>query len=193
MRLAKKFSAFGLDYRFIKEDDLYLLFKYRNDIHIKHFFGDKGELSLNVIRFWYKRIENSTTTIPYMVEKDKKELAYMEIKNIDYDKKESEFGIYIFNADNYGSGISEKIALCWDIILKKLNISTSYSRIYEKNIRSIKFFEKIGGVFDRYDGNYIILKHDYKNESKVMINIATKLNVLDEYDNLINSNLIMHM
>ncbi len=184
----RNISAFGINCKIISKNDLALICKYRNCEHIRYFMDDQREVSLNVLNFWHTKIENKKNILPYIVSNNKNSVAYMEIKNIKLDEKTAEFGIFIFSRDDYGTGLSERIALCWEIILKKIGITTCYSHISNENIRSINFFKKIGGVLDKCEGNYIILKHEKTTRRNALREIALKLNLFDEYCELLSSN-----
>lgn len=181
------FYAFGIRCKILDEEDLPLLYKWRNEEDIRKFMDDGRFVSMQVIKFWYRKIYNKNTVFPYIVYIENMPCAYIEIKNIDYTKSIAELGIYIFGNKYIGKGIAEKTALCWEIFLAKINIKTAFTCIHSNNSRSIAFFEKIGGVRTHSRGNFFIYTHDEEKRRESIIKIAKKYNVEQEFLYLLNS------
>ncbi len=174
-------TAFGITCKILCRDELPLIFQWRNSDDVRYFMEDNRFVSNEVLSFWFENIQNKNSIYPYIVCLDNIPCAYMEIKNINYDDKFGEFGIFLFGKKYFGTGIAERIALCWEILMTKLGIKTSISRIHANNIRSIKFFQKIGGVFKYKEGNILVFEHEFVRRRISLEKIARRLGRYDEY------------
>lgn len=58
--------------------------------------------------------------------------------------KKGEFGIFLFGNTYFGTRIAERIALCWEVIMKRIDVETGISQKHRENARSINFFKKLG-------------------------------------------------
>lgn len=174
-------AAFGITCKVLCDEDLPLIVTWRNIDEIRFFMEDDRLISKATINFWFASIKNKNTQIPYIVKFNDISCGYMEIKNIDCRQKTGEFGIFLFGKEYFGAGIAERIALCWEIILKKTGIETGFSRIHAENTRSIKFFTKIGGEFSHRDGKFFIFKHTLAKRRASLKHIAKRLHLEEEF------------
>lgn len=141
---------------------------------------DDRLISKQKIHFWFFHMRNKSTHIPYIVKQQNKPCGYREIKSIDYTKK-GEFGIFLFGNTYFGTGIAERIALCWEVIMKRIDVETGISRRHRENARSINFFKKIGGEFNYRVGNFLFFQHSLAKRRKALEEIANALDVTDEF------------
>ena len=174
-------KSFGITCKILCEEDLPLIVKWRNIDEIRMFMEDDRLVSKSTIDFWFSKIRNKNIHIPYIVKKENKPCGYMEIKNIDYAQKIGEFGIFLFGNKYVGTGIAERIALCWEIIMSRIGVEVGLSRIHVENTRSINYFRKIGGEFNYQDGNFLVFKHPLAKRRKALEKIASALHVRDEF------------
>ena len=175
------FFVFGIRCKILDEKDLQLLYKWRNEEEISKFMDDRRFVSMQVLKFWYKKIYDKDITFPYIIYIENVPCAYIEIKNIYYVQSIAELGIYIFGNQYIGKGIAEKAALCWEILLAKLKIKTAFTYIHSDNIRSIAFIEKIGGIRTHSRGNFFVYTHEKEKRRKSLMRIAKKYNVEQEF------------
>lgn len=177
------FTAFGITCKILCRTDLPLIFQWRNSDDVRYFMEDDRFVSNEVLSFWFENIQNKNYIYPYIVYLDNIPCAYMEIKNINIkcNDKVGEFGIFLFGKKYFGTGVAERIALCWEILMAKLGMKTCISRIHTNNIRSIKFFQKIGGVFKYKEDNILIFEHEFARRSIALAKIAKNIGRYDEY------------
>jgi len=178
------FNIFGINCKIVDESNINLLLFYRNKDYIREVVGDSRPVTLEVLIFWLKKVYQSNNNLPYIVYIKDNPVAYMELKNINYNKNIYEVGIFLFDKKYFGTGLAERIALSWEFICFKKNISTYYSKILKNNIRSINFFKKIGGVYLRQDDIFFVLEHNFENRIKSLKLVASRLGLLDEYKSL---------
>lgn len=88
---------------------------------------------------------------------------------------------FLFGNTYFGTRIAEKIALCWEVIMKRIDIETGISQKHRENARSINFFKKIGGEFNYRDGNFLFFQHSLAKRRKALEEIANALHVRDEF------------
>lgn len=182
-------TAFGITCRILCRDELSLIFQWRNNDYVRYFMEDDRFISREVLNFWFSTICNKTSIFPYIVFLKDIPCGYMEIKNINYIEETGELGIFLFGQEYFGTGVAQKVALCWEILMKKIGIKTCISRIHTNNARSIKFFQKIGGVFKYKEGNILIFEHEPPRRRIALEKIARCLGRYDEYIKIFHDNL----
>lgn len=149
-------DAFGISLRCLQEADIQMLCKWRNNDNIRLYMEDSRHVSSEVMNFWIRKIHKNNSTYPYISYYSNKPIGYVEIKNINYNNKSCEGGLFLFRNKYIGTGISYNIALCREIVMHKLNLKTLISKIHKNNTRSINFCKKYGGEYSEKEGDFIV-------------------------------------
>lgn len=184
-----RITAFGITCKLLCRNELPLVFQWRNSDDVRYFMEDDRFVSNEILNFWFSSICKKTSIFPYIVFLENTPCGYMEIKNIDYIEKIGELGIFLFGKKYFGTSVAQKVALCWEILMKNIGIKTCISRIHGNNFRSIKFFQKIGGVFRYKEGNMCIFEHEFQRRRRALEKMARSLGQYDEYIKLLHDDL----
>lgn len=129
---------------------------WRNSEHVAKYFKI-SHISEEQHKNWLKSLNNNNpTNIAFIISKDDNFIGVTYFHSIDYEKKEADWGIYIYEQNLRGCGIG-KIVLeeCLQYAKNILNMSFVYLDVLKKNNRAIKLYEKLG--FERInsdDKNY---------------------------------------
>ena len=90
-------------------------------------------------------------------------LGTISLKNIDYNAKNAEYAIS-FRKDAHGTGASQ---FATREILKyafeRLELERVYLNVINKNVRAIKFYEKMGFVYEGTFRNHVLINHELEN------------------------------
>lgn len=176
------FSGFDITLKKIVAADLPLLYEKRNSHDLMQYMADKREVTLPVLEFWLKKAEIYGTTFPFFAYYNDEPIAYLELKDCNYQDGICEDGIFLFNNPNLGKGFGSRIYLCREKLLLSLNLCNVISNIHQDNKRSINFFKKLGADFLYIKNGFLVYRQEYRRRIKALEQIAQDLNLLEEFN-----------
>lgn len=182
-------SAFGIELRQLKEEDIPLLCYWRNQPEIRSFMGHDRIISQKALQVWLRIVSVNDKFWPYIAYLNGKPIAFTELKYVDYSLASCEDGIFLFGKSLWGTGLSCQIILCRELIMKALGLQTQFSKVHKDNIRSIHFCSKYGGELLRTEGCFHIYKYEFKRRRTHLCKIAATLQMSDSFERFLGMGL----
>lgn len=179
--LASTFSGFGVELKKLRPTDLPLLCTYRNTDDVLRHMEDGRKVPLPVLEFWFKKVEASGSTFPFLAFLEEKPIAYVDVRNCDYRRFCCEDGIFLFDSSRLGSGLGSRIWLCREQVLRALDIRDVFSSIRPENRHSVRFFEKMGAKFIGRDKGLLRFRQAQAPRLAALRRAAARLNLSEEY------------
>lgn len=146
--------------RLVEERDLPLLCRWRNDAEVRPFMDDCREVTPQVMSIWLNRQRTGESALAYICYAGQKPIGYTELKNIDWKAGCCEGGMFLFGKEYMGTGLASAIALCREVIMGTLGLTTMMSRVRSGNLRGIKFCQKYGGFRKGGDADFLLFLHE---------------------------------
>ncbi|MBE6333918.1 MAG: GNAT family N-acetyltransferase [Bacteroidales bacterium] len=150
----------------LSEEKIELVRYWRNQKEIQQFMEYREYISEKMQRDWFRKINNENNYY-FILSVDNEDIGLMNIKNIDYQKKNGEKGSLIWNPKYRNKGIG-KIAnvLLIKFAFEELKLEYLYIHILEGNIRSqmlnLKFgFELVKNQENIQNKLYILNKENF--------------------------------
>jgi len=132
-------------------EDLETLTVWNFDPEIAKYFSQRPEKNHNLQVKWMQNLLQSETKRKFIVIDNQSSLAIgvVGFMHIDTENKNAEIGITIGNKKYWGKPHGkEALNSCLHFGFLELNLHIIYSRVFENNLRAIRFFEKAGFTAD---------------------------------------------
>lgn len=181
-----RISGFGVELRFVTDADLPLLCHWRNTPDIRLFMEDQRMVTPKIMQVWLSRVDGGATAYAYVSYFKGKPVGFLEVKRIDHTSHSCEGGMFLFSKQYIGSGLGFYLALCREILLIKLHLSTLISRVHYLNKRSIEFCKGFGAEFSHQDGHFYVYVSERNNRHEKMQKVAQRLKFEKEWESLIS-------
>ena len=131
----------------ITYEDTELIVKWRNQENVIKYFFYRGEFTKESHERWIKERIEKGEVVQFMVcmKDDDRPLGCTYIRDIDYENKKAEYGVFIGEEDARGHGIGKEILkLTVDYAFKELKLHRIYARVRETNMPSLYSFLHCG-------------------------------------------------
>ena len=119
-------SNYGVTLRRLTEDKIEMIRNWRNDPKIAQYMEYKEYISPEMQKKWFDKINNDNNYY-FLIVVDNKEIGLINIRDIDYEKREGEGRIYIYDDEYLNSDISfRSVLLLFDFGFEKLGLEVHY-------------------------------------------------------------------
>lgn len=161
----------------LTHDKIEMVRQWRNSPKIQQYMEYRQEITPEMQESWYKKIITSGKDFFFIIEFEEKEVGLINIKDVDFDKKEGEPGIFIWDDEflNCGASIRASLArndFAWDT----LKLERLVSHVLSDNRRAIRYnkmqgFKIAPNQENVYNQKYILEKKDALNAKEKLVNI----------------------
>lgn len=164
-------TKYGITLRRLTEDKIEMIRQWRNDPKIQQYMEFKDYITPEMQAAWFKRINNDNNYY-FIIVYEGKEVGLINVKDVDYEQKTGEPGIFIYDDDCLDSDVAIRASLCMgDFIWNVLQMEKMYIHIMRDNIRAIKYNSLFGykladgqeGVMNQL---YVLTREDVKNNKR---------------------------
>lgn len=165
-------TNYGITLRRLTEDKIEMVRQWRNDPKIQQYMEYRDYITPEMQAAWFKRINNDSNYY-FLIIWEGKEVGLINIKDIDYDKKTGEPGIFIYDDKYLNSDVAMRASLCRDdFIWDVLKLEQLYIHILRNNVRAIKYnlykgYKLVGGQEEVLNQLYVLTKEDAQNNKKI--------------------------
>jgi len=135
----------------ISYEDTDLILQWRNGYDVKRFFLHQNDISREEHLNWLenKVFKGYVSQFIICLRETETPIGSIYIRDIDYEKKQGEYGIYIGEIAEHGKGYGQEasrllIGYAFDV----LDLELLYLRVLSSNIRAISSYKKLGFVLD---------------------------------------------
>lgn len=175
--------GYGVTLRRLTEDKIELVRRWRNDPKIQQYMDYKEYITPEMQKAWFHRINNEHNFY-FIIEYEGKEIGLINIKDVDYEKKTGEPGIFIWDDDYLNSDASMRASCCQgDFIWNELKLDSLYVHILRSNKRAIRMnlhrgFELAPGQENRELQKYVLTRESMLKAQQRRLKIKELLSKL---------------
>ena len=161
-----KLEKYGVTLTRLTHNKIEMVRNWRNDPKISKFMEFRDYITPEMQEKWFQKIDNDNNFF-FIIEYERKEIGVSNIKDIDYEQKTGEGGIYIYDDTYLNSDVAFRVSLCiCDFFFEKLNLNRKIAHILNDNKKAIKYnlmlgFEKQPNQEDIYNQLYYLEKENY--------------------------------
>ena len=174
-------EAFGITMKEVNEADLPLVHKWRNHPENLPFMSKPVPISLHALQIWLDKVRSDHSSLPFIVSFRAVPVAFMEIKNIDWQNSCAEGGMFLFGSHLAGTGISLRTALAREFLLQMAGLDILISRINIINEKSKKFCKSFGARYCGTEKEFDIYISDSSMRLHGLKRIAAAIKCEDEF------------
>lgn len=166
-------EGYGVKLKRLTHDKIELLRQWRNDPKIQQYMIYRETITPEMQEKWFQKINNDHNFY-FIIEYEGKEIGCINIKDVDYEKKCGEPGIFIYDDEYLNSDVAIRASFCLgNFVWKDLNLEYEYIHIVATNHGAIKYNEMIGfklcpEYVDKENMKFILSREDAKHPTKLI-------------------------
>jgi UDP-4-amino-4,6-dideoxy-N-acetyl-beta-L-altrosamine N-acetyltransferase len=154
-----RISKYGITLIRLTEDDLELLRTKRNSAEVNAYMEYREYITQEMQTAWYSTINNSNNFY-YIIEYKSEKIGLVNDKNIDWEHKISEGGLFIWDARYVNSIVPLLVSyLVIEIAFYVLGWDKSFIKVLRSNKRAVDFNSSLGFTIldDEADVDYLLM------------------------------------
>lgn len=157
--------GYGITLNRLTLEKIELLRNWRNDPKIQQYMEYRGYITSEMQHKWFESINNEHNYYFIITIKDK-EIGLVNLKNVDYERKCAEPGIFIYEDTflNGDTGIRAAL-LNTDFAFENLNLDFLYGHVLKNNKRAIRFNSIFGYELSSGQDNVLNQLYTLKKET----------------------------
>jgi len=137
-------SNYGVLLQRLTLDKIEMIRNWRNDAKISQYMEFKEYITPEMQKKWFDKINNDDNYY-FIIQVDNKEVGLINIKDIDYNIKEGEAGIFIYDDEYLNSEVAFKaVFVLFDYCFYKLKLEKIKAHILKTNKRAVKYNMSLG-------------------------------------------------
>jgi RimJ/RimL family protein N-acetyltransferase len=159
-------QGYGITLKRLTLDKIEMLRNWRNDPKIQQYMEYREYITPEMQRQWFDRINNEHNYY-FIISIDNNEIGLVNLKDIDYERKCAEPGIFIYEDAYLNGDVGIRAALLnTDFAFQTLNLDFLYGHVLKSNKRAIRFnsvfgYELSSGQDDVMNQLYTLKKEVY--------------------------------
>lgn len=135
---------YGVTLRRLTHDKIEMLRQWRNDPKIQQFMFYREKITPEMQEKWFQNVNNDNNFY-FIIEYQSKEIGLIDIKDIDYEKKCGEPGLFIYADEYLNSDVAIRASLCMDDwVWDSLGLNYQHIEVVRTNIQAIKYNRMLG-------------------------------------------------
>lgn len=128
----------------LKEEDSELLREWRNSTKISQFMEYREYITPEMQKAWFETVNNNNN-LYFMVELAGKKIGIFNAKDIDWENKTFESGVFLWDESLWNTETPLKVVITFaDFGFRFIHDFTVYARILKSNQRAIRFNTQLG-------------------------------------------------
>ncbi|MDR3057776.1 MAG: GNAT family N-acetyltransferase [Prevotella sp.] len=132
-------DKYGVILNRLTHDKIEMVRNWRNDPKISQYMEFREYITPEMQEKWFKTINNDNNFF-FIIEYQDKEVGLVDLKNIDYQLKTGEAGIFIYDNDYLNGIVPFCSLLClYDFFFETLKMEKVMAHVLRDNKRAIKF------------------------------------------------------
>lgn len=174
-----RFVKYGITLRRIVEDDIELIRQWRNSKPIQQNMHFREHISKSMQLKWFRSIDN-INNFYYIIEYKGNKVGLFNEKNIDWENRTSETGLFIADEKLINTPIPVLASLCLsEIGFKIVQGEKSFIHILKDNHKAIEYSLSFGYVLCEGQENkelqlYVLTKENFEKKGNRLLNAANK-------------------
>lgn len=173
-------QKFGITLRRLGTADLELVREMRNSDGISRFMLYKQHITCEMQQKWFKSIDN-TNNFYFIIEYLGEKIGLVNDKDIDWENKTSEGGLFIWDERYRNSIIPLFVSVCIiEMAFYVLNWEKSVIKVLKSNKQAVDYNLKLGFIiqndFDDQTVQMVLTRENYELKAKKLTEAAMTLN-----------------
>lgn len=151
----------------LTHDKIEMLRQWRNDPKIQQYMFYREYITPEMQERWFANL-NQQRNYYFIIEYEGKEIGMINVKNIDFEKKNGESGVFIYDDSYLNTDVAYRAHLVmFDYMYEILKLDYTYSHMLDDNARAIRFAIFLGSkkFVLMGDNAYVLYATDYINNS----------------------------
>lgn len=137
-------TGYGVILRRLTHDKIEMLRQWRNDPKIQQYMIYREYITPEMQEAWFKKINNDHNFY-FIIEYEGREVGMINIKDVDYEKKTGEPGLFIYDDNLLNSDVGMRASLCFnDFVWNTLNLESLYIHVVASNKRAMAYNYLLG-------------------------------------------------
>lgn len=172
----KIIDRYGVTLKRLTFDKIELVRRWRNNPKISQYMEYREEITPEMQEKWFQKIDNDNNFY-FLIEIDNKEVGLINVRDVDYNNRKGEPGIFIWDDDYLNSTVSFQACLCLnDFCFETLELKELVIHVLSDNKRAIKFNQAFGYIIsdnqtEVYNQEYTLKDIDYYKKRDKIIKI----------------------
>lgn len=188
------YKRFGISFHLLKENDIELVRQWRNDPVVANNYEFRDHITPEMQKEWFKTI-NNTSNLYTVIEFKGEKIGVINIKNIDWEKKECEGGIFIPYPRFHQTYLPAIISyVTTEIIFVLFDWNIAYAHVLKERRSNQEFVRQLGyelapGQENVSNQKWIITRESFEKKAKklnraigVLVNVNEPGSLLIEKD-----------
>lgn len=165
----------------LTEDKIEMVRNWRNDPKISQYMEFRDYISPAMQAEWFKKVNNDYN-LYFIIEFHGEEIGLINIKDLDYERRIGESGVFIYEDKYLNSDISYRAHLClFDYYFLTLEFSKLYAHVLVSNKRAHRFCEFLG--YEQIDATSLSLSKESYLANRYRERFVKKFNILNSRNN----------
>lgn len=147
-------TGYGVTLRRLTHDKIEMLRQWRNDPKIQQFMIYREYITPEMQEKWFEKINNDNNFY-FIIEYEGREVGMINVKDVDYEKKTGEPGIFLYDDSLWNSDVGMRASLCFgEFIWVTLGMESMYIHVVASNKRAVQYnllmgYEVVPGYEDK--------------------------------------------
>ena len=156
-------TNYGVTLRRLTHDQIEMLRQWRNDPKIQKYMFFRQEITPQMQEQWFASLDPHTNFY-FIIEYEGEAIGLINVKNVDYEKRNGESGVFIYEDKYLNTDIAYRAhLLMFDYIYEELKLDYTYSHMLGDNSRAVRFMEFLGGeVVEKHEETFYCELHAEK-------------------------------
>ena len=138
-------EGYGVTLRRLTHDKIEMLRQWRNDPKIQQHMFYREYITPEMQERWFANLDQHANFY-FIVEYDGKEIGLINVKNVDYEKRNGESGVFIYDDKYLNTDVAYRAHLVmFDYMYEVLKLDYTYSHMLVDNPRAVRFAQFLGG------------------------------------------------
>lgn len=138
-------TKYGVTLRPLTHDKIEMVRQWRTDPKISQYMEYRGEITPEMQERWFLKINASGTDFYFIIETAGKEIGLINVKDVEWDKKTGETGIFIWDDDCLNSDYGVRSALAiHDFCFETLQLDYLHGHTLGDNKRANRLNKALG-------------------------------------------------
>lgn len=139
-----RYSRFGISFHLLKEQDLEMVRQWRNNPVVANNYEYREHITPDMQADWFKTV-NNINNLYTVIEYNGEKIGVINIKNIDWDRRECEGGIFLPDPKYHHSGLPAIISyITTEIIFTMFDWNTGVAHVLRENTSVQQFVKMLG-------------------------------------------------
>lgn len=174
-------SNFDVSLELLTEDKIEMVRQWRNDPKIQQYMEYRDEITPEMQVKWFKKLNNGKDNFYFIIKYKEEEIGLINVKDVDYEKKSGESGVFIYDDKYLNTDISYRAHLVmFDYFFDEVGLASIYSHVLKTNKRAQRFTLFLGGFLA--DGQDLVENQLYYIQKEAYINNRNRIRFVERFN-----------